>query len=314
MAHEIPLLLPLLGLLVACSGDKATGFGSSAGACADTATELQVVQCEEYASAYALCTQSQGTGISEAEAIEQRCSCPDQAPADYDCLEDVYADDRICADPLTRDILGEVAALCGTPDELVGIVTGMPMDGERAWVYVNQERTVDFYLRVDKANSGWVVSQPEPQVYAYSDYETGRPLYEITWSSGLEHGVYLHTYTAFETDGSAAEQWDLDPPVQLGLDFMTLGQTVQTQSGGRTYTATLEAVAPCPNAWAPDPSEVSRCRTLRLADDGTPAAPFTGQFVLTPRAGMAGLQLRDDPALWDLVDLSWGAPLDWAPK
>ncbi|MCB9780853.1 MAG: hypothetical protein H6742_19955 [Alphaproteobacteria bacterium] len=147
-----------------------------------------------------------------------------------------------------------------------------PFDGERYWKYTNDGDDVDYNLYVEKVGTsgsgGSAVHTLE-----YSDDTTGDLLYSIDWTSSAANGVQIAGY---EIQGG--ESVTFDPPMQLADFQMAGGESVETTTGGATYTSTMVGIEECPNLWV---DEVWECLHFEVVVDSGTAdtdAPFVGDW------------------------------------
>lgn len=94
-----------------------------------------------------------------------------------------------------------------------------------------------------------------------------------------------------------------DPPVKLAEDRMVLGDTVVTESGGITWTATFVSEESCP---APlyFPSEETRPECFKLTlDDGGADSEIAGTYWLVGTYGLVAFQISgEEGRTWALQD------------
>jgi len=175
-----------------------------------------------------------------------------------------------------------------------------PLDGQRRWVYANDDEAVGFNLEVELVSSE-VLGDAEVFELAHIDQGSGAPLRSVWWSSDSSAGVQIHAYA--EGGGGRV---DLDPPVTFAQPRMDPGDEVTSGAGGWDFTSTFVGGEPCANHWVGD--DWDRCLHVRLddgdGDDGA-GAPFAGDYWLVPRYGAAWLETTGDSDTWVLLNAFW---------
>ena len=177
-----------------------------------------------------------------------------------------------------------------------------PLDGDREWQYLNDAEGVEHPLRVEKISTPRQVDNMNVYTLEYYNEETGDIIRSVDWSSDSINGVLIHGYTDFEGGG---EPVALDPPLVFADDEMAPGASVVTETGGYTFTSTLEFSEACPNHYVPDWED---CLKMTLDDgdgDDTVGALVAGEYWLVPSYGTAWFRMTPDSDNWGLWKHSW---------
>lgn len=178
-----------------------------------------------------------------------------------------------------------------------------PFDGERNAVYLNDDESVDWELRVEKIDES-VVSGRTVVTMTYSQ-ETDTALtelYAVKWSTLDGDSTLIHAYS--EAGGAFTEY---DPPISVtsGSGWMRVGDAVSTETGGYSFTSTFVEVVDCPVKMGLDWQD---CSHFELDDgDGDPnAGPlFAGEYWQVTSYGTAWMLLTGYTDKWNLLDYDW---------
>jgi hypothetical protein len=177
-----------------------------------------------------------------------------------------------------------------------------PLDGDREWQYLNDNEGVEHPIRVEKLSTPRMVDTIAVYTLEYYNEETGDIVRSVDWSSDSINGVLIHAYTHYEAGEDPVE---FDPPIQFADDEMAPGASVVTETGGYTFTSTLEGSEPCPNHYVPDWDE---CLRMTLDDgdgDDSAGALVAGEYWLVPSFGTAWFRMTPDSDNWRLWKHSW---------
>ena len=177
-----------------------------------------------------------------------------------------------------------------------------PLDGDREWQYLNDAEDIQNPFRVEKIATPRIQDNLEIYTLEYYNEETGDIVRAVEWSSDSINGVLIHSYVDYEAGGEAVV---LDPPIVFADDDMAPGQFVVTETGGYTFTATLQSSEPCPNHYVPDWED---CLKLTLDDgdgDDSAGALVAGEYWLVPSFGTAWFRMTPDTDIWRLWKHDW---------
>jgi hypothetical protein len=213
------------------------------------------------------------------------------------------------------------------------MVDHFPLDGsERSWLYTNsaEEHKIFVEMAAERIEEDVVVKTLE---YWQTDPNNNQPstlLYSIDWASDPIAGVRIYGYTFFsdpvqendtgdsgdnadtsysstEEEGDESNTVAFDPPIQLGDRRMIPGESIVTETGGATWTATFESTAACANDWVGGENTWT-CLHIVLDDgdgDMSAGSPISGEFWTAPRYGLSWFQLTGDADQWILATAKW---------
>jgi hypothetical protein len=228
---------------------------------------------------------------------------------------------------ITAIALTSLALGCGgNKYEYAGYQTHkyFPLDGEtRHWEYYSEDAT--YLLRVDMLSPQELLGSTSIATLEYTQISPHKLLWTVKWSSDSSSGIQIHGYmledtggdpdpgddtgdAGGDTGGTAVDAevgtWvSFDPPVQLSEYQMAPGDSVQTTSGGVTYTSTLVESKQCPNNWVTKPWD---CLVFQL--EGDDEAPFVGTWELATDWGVSRFQPASKSGTpWVLTD----AGIEW---
>ncbi len=183
-----------------------------------------------------------------------------------------------------------------------------PFDGSsRTWEFVSTDTTIPHKLVATLATPG-TPSADGAMVFEV-DYETqcvqadaegcvDAWVRTLAWSSDGTRGTLLHSLET--ADGLTA----FDPPIALTDDTMLVGDSVQTTTGGTTWTATFEGLDACPVVWTSEWG--NQCIHLTL-DDGGLGSELAGDYWAITQYNLVGFQLADDSGVWQLSNATFEA-------
>lgn len=197
-----------------------------------------------------------------------------------------------------------------------------PLDGEtRQWIYYADDES--YLLQVDMLTPQVLEGSTSIATLEYTQQDPRKLLWTMQWSSNSSSGVQVHGYMIESTDGGTSGgddtgdgggsdtgssgvtaefgTWvDLDPPVQISEYQMAPGDSVETVSGGVTYTSTLVESKECPNNWVADPWD---CLVFQVEGDN--GVPFVGTWELATDWGVSRFQpASKSGAPWVLTEAS----------
>jgi hypothetical protein len=119
----------------------------------------------------------------------------------------------------------------------------------------------------------------------------------VQWRVTPHDGVFV---AALQPPGGALV--DFTPDVQVALDEMDPGDTVETVSIGYTFASTFVGYAGCPGFRSEDWDD--DCIELHLSDgddDPWTNAGLTGTYLMIPRFDFVGYQADNEAAMWGLA-------------
>ncbi len=175
-----------------------------------------------------------------------------------------------------------------------------PLDGERDWSYANDASDVDWTLYVKLVDSE-IRDGTEVATLSYQEKgdvgEVGEPLFSLEWSSDSNDGVLIHKYT----DDVTGESTTFSPALIFGEHQMNVGESVETTTGGTTFTSTFVSSATCQTHWS---TEDWDCLHFTL-DDGGADLPFSGDWYIATNWGAAQMRFTGDTADWVLTEANY---------
>ena len=167
-----------------------------------------------------------------------------------------------------------------------------PLDGDRSWKYVQDG--LDWRLEVSKEGS---VSSGDMEIVTldYGVFDPAELLYSIEWSSDVNTGVLIHSYTV--EDGPSDS---FSNPIVFADPSMAPGESIETDG----YISTFVEVITCPNDWV---TEDWTCLHFQVTDglDNENSAPFVGDWWLASAWGASWFQQPTQSSEWILSEASW---------
>lgn len=187
-------------------------------------------------------------------------------------------------------------------------IPGMfPFDGIRVSEFLSEDPLIGYKLV--GTMSDVVQETPDGRVYTINTVvdcvasDCGQPdgvtVRSVQWRSSISDGVFIHGYG--NAQGTLTQ---FDPPVQLGEREMNSGDSVETITGGFTFTATFEGYDECPVRWQVDWGRT--CGKFTLDDgDGIDEtnAEIVGTYWAIVQYNVVATQLVGDTSIWELS--SW---------
>lgn len=174
-----------------------------------------------------------------------------------------------------------------------------PFDGERTWEYISDDPDVPHKListlnvapEVDGSSDIYTVDITKECVAASEDCVDGEAVRSYKLSSDTYRGTLFWGYSTPE-EGYVA----FDPPLQLTPPFMKVGDVVETETGGTTWTSTFEAVEHCPVEWTDYWDE---CIRLVVSEPGS-AYP-SGTYWVVTSYNIVAWELAREEDQWRLL-------------
>lgn len=178
-----------------------------------------------------------------------------------------------------------------------------PFDGERSWTFASADAASTVELAAVLDPTPVPSGDREVRVVRYTTecLEDGcadagdHHIRSISWDAGTAE-ILLVGYE----DASGPQV--VDPPLVLADDSGTTGDTWESEDGS---VSTFVGIGACPIQIAmPEPWE--DCLHLRLADASDQLVhPLHGDYYAISGYNVISMQLRDDPAQWELSNTRW---------
>jgi hypothetical protein len=178
-----------------------------------------------------------------------------------------------------------------------------PYDGSRQAEYFNEDvDNVTWKMVVDKLEPTEMMGNYEVVTFEWSNYDNAEIVGAVKWSSGSGDGIHIHGFAE-----GTGEFVMFDPPIAFtdDSDYMQVGASVTTETGGYTFTSTYVGNESCPVQWGLD---WEGCVHIRLDDgDGDDMAGpnFAGDYWLVQRYGPAWMHLTGYTEKWNLARYEW---------
>lgn len=176
-----------------------------------------------------------------------------------------------------------------------------PMEGGREATYVNGDKAIDWLLVMEKVNPTETVDQLELVTFEYYRDDTYELLGSVTWSNRSGE-VLIHRWSGA---GGTSETFDTPVAVTPSSGYMKAGESVTTETNGRTFTSTFVDVQDCPVQWGLDWED---CVHLEIDDgDGDPMAGpiFAGEYWLVTRYMFAWMLTTGYTEKWNLANYDY---------
>lgn len=177
-----------------------------------------------------------------------------------------------------------------------------PMDGQRQATYTNADATIGYQLMMEKVETAEQVGDRQVWTYEYYEDQTFSLVAAVKWSVESGGSAQIHAWA-----GADGVFTTYDPPIDVTdpSGYMHVGDSVQTSTGGSTWTATYVGNEDCPVLWGP---EWEDCVHLSISDGGAavsaadPASRpfFVGDYWLVTRYMTAWMHNRGYDQKWDL--------------
>ncbi len=107
--------------------------------------------------------------------------------------------------------------------------------------------------------------------------------------------VFTSDYNGIQIWGANGE--DFDAPVKLANQFMKVGDTIESQARGHTYTVTMDAIGGCPVRLANWDNCAHFVVTSNDGDDD-----ITGEYWAVQSFNIVAVSWPDQPGRWELVN------------
>lgn len=174
-----------------------------------------------------------------------------------------------------------------------------PFNGERIWTYQSTDTSLTYQLRGVLSEESRVLDDNRTRVYHVdfrvdcrsADDNCVEDELAFSWEMSADSGkgVLFHSY------GDTA----YDPPVRLSGPQMVEGDTVVTESGGVTYTATYVGLVECPAIyWR---NEKPTCGEI-VVDDGGAGSPLAGTYWAVTQFNVVAFKSDLTGEEWQLRD------------
>lgn len=197
---------------------------------------------------------------------------------------------------------------CGDPTDIQfgGTVTYkmFPFEQGRVWEYISTDRKLPYKLiaqiegkpDIEASINVYTVSYTEVCVSNdpdCKDYERFR----IRWSNTRSAGARVHT--VIDAEGIQS----FDPPLKFSMPQMLLDETVETVTGGRTWSSTFGGEVSCDTNF----SGWDSCGLFTVESNLDAPSPLLGSFWAANGHGLATLEFADEGGeRWRLSDADCG--------
>jgi hypothetical protein len=174
-----------------------------------------------------------------------------------------------------------------------------PFDGERSWEFISTDTTVgrkivstlDSTPEDGASHTIYTITSTRECLDVDPDCKGTELLRDVRWSADQTDGVLIHSWDEGGTNTT------FDPPLQLALPRMAVGEVAETQTNGVTYTSTFQAITDCPVQWTDAWTE---CVQLVVDDGGAGTAP-AGTWFAVSGYNVVAFQLTGDTGQWELL-------------
>jgi hypothetical protein len=241
-------------------------------------------------------------------ALLLACSTPQEGLAEGDCDNgrDDDGDHNIdCEDAGCLDFAG-----CqedpDTADPGVDMIDAFALDGERRWEFAADGAGYDLIATLEPAFEYWNTNVLVRTI-AYErecDGTDGSCIdglqRKIKWSNDPGYGVMMHGFIV-----ESGSEVTFAVPLRLAYAQAVVGDVVENDIGGVTWTSTFETIEPCPIRWT---DAWQTCARIRLDDgDGDPDAgsPVAGTWWFYSNYAHVAMRLTQDPGRWELTYASY---------
>ena len=181
-----------------------------------------------------------------------------------------------------------------------------PFEQGRVWEYISTDRTLPYKLVAELEGKPDIEQSINVYTISYNercanndpdckDFERFR----IRWSSTPGLGVRIHT--VLDAQGILS----FEPPLQLAKSQMQLNESVETNTGGRTWNSTFGGVVQCDTNF---PAGWDQCGQFTVNSDLVDApSPVLGTFWAAQGQGIATIEFAEDGGeRWRLSDVDCG--------
>lgn len=173
-----------------------------------------------------------------------------------------------------------------------------PFNGERIWTYQSTDTSLTYQLRGVLSEDSRVVDE-RTRIYkvdfridcrsADDDCVENELAFSWEMSADSGKGVLFHTY----------DDTVYDPPVRLSRAQMVEGDSITTESGGTTFTATYNGLVECPAIyWRNDKPD---CGEIVL-DDGGAGTAIAGTYWAVTQFNVVAFKSALTGEEWQLRD------------
>ena len=174
-----------------------------------------------------------------------------------------------------------------------------PFDGERSWEFISTDTTVgrkivatlDTTPEDSASHTIYTITSTLECLDVDPECPGSELLRTVRWSSDQTDGVLIHSWD------EGGDKTTFDPPLQLALPRMAVGEVAETQTGGVSYTSTFDAITDCPVQWTDAWTE---CVKLTVDDGGAGTLP-AGTWYAVSGYNVVSFQLTGDTGQWELL-------------
>lgn len=203
-----------------------------------------------------------------------------------------------------------IAALCGCPGggsqyNGTSMVEYFPFDGGRDGEFVNNDSTIAYHQLTHKVEPTELAEDGRETATFEVSTNDGTLLYAVRWSTRSNQPVRIEAWADYSAGADSAFTV-FDPPIDVVDAFMRSGDTMETSTGGTTFTGTYVGPEDCPVLWGG--LDWEDCAHIRLDDgdgDDSVGPKFAGDYWVVARYGQAWMQLTGDAEAWRLSDYTW---------
>ncbi|MEO0600705.1 MAG: hypothetical protein AAF211_04665 [Myxococcota bacterium] len=210
---------------------------------------------------------------------------------------------------MTPILLAPLLLGCEDPNEFTfeGITTWnmFPFEQGRVWEYISTDRSLSYKLvaelegkpDVENSVNVYTVSYNERCVNNDPDCEDFER-FRIRWSSTPGQGVRVHT--VIDPQGIIT----FEPPLKVADSQMQLDESIDTVSGGRTWTSSFAGLVGCDTNF---PAGWDSCGSFTITNDTVDVpSPVLGTWLASVGNGVATIDFADEEGVWRLSDVDCG--------
>ena len=200
-----------------------------------------------------------------------------------------------------------VLAACDSPVTYSGyqMERYFPFDGAgRTWEFESTDAAVDHRIVATLDTAFETHSDGYTRIYSVT-YDrdckeeggacTDGWIRDVRWSADAVEGVRIW---GFETDAGTVVY---DPPIVLAEPEMLADESVETTTGGVTWTATFHGNATCPVLWTAEWED--QCIHITLDDgdgNGSAGEYLAGEYYAITQYNVVAMKLTADTGTWQL--------------
>jgi hypothetical protein len=186
-----------------------------------------------------------------------------------------------------------------------------PLTGSRTWTFKADDSTTPYLIVGQTAEESELLEDGRTRVYTvdftYECFSAAAPCLEdldeddvpdLNGTTAFSWQLSANSTTGVNLHGFADRIYD--PAVRLADPRMVKGETVESESGGTTFTSTFESQGLCPAPyWRNEPPE--DCIHL-VVEDGGAGNPIVGEIWAIYQFNIVAFTLAHDGVAWQLQD------------